>query len=181
MGQVKLILREDVPSLGDAGELVSVKPGYARNYLIPQGKAGFATEANVKELEHQRRVVEAKLAKELASLTAVRKHVEGLTLEVKARAGEEGKLFGSVTSLQIAELLAENGIEVDRRRVQLSEPIKELGEHSVGVKLHRDLVAQIVVTVSAEQAPAAPPRERDADEDRHEADRRDEADDDDEE
>jgi large subunit ribosomal protein L9 len=173
MGQVKLILREDVPSLGDAGELVSVKPGYARNYLIPQGKAGFATEANVKELEHQRRVVEAKLAKELASLTAVRKHVEGLS--------EEGKLFGSVTSLQIAELLAENGIEVDRRRVQLSEPIKELGEHSVGVKLHRDLVAQIVVTVSAEQAPAAPPRERDADEDRHEADRRDEADDDDEE
>ena len=169
MGQVKLILREDVPSLGDAGELVSVKPGYARNYLIPQGKATFATEANVKELEHQRRVVEAKLAKELASLAAVRKHVEGLDLQVKARAGEEGKLFGSVTSLQIAELLAEHGVEVDRRRVQLSEPIKELGEHSVGVKLHRDLVAQVKVTVSAEQAPAPPPREPDeADEDARE-------------
>jgi len=159
MGQVKLILREDVPSLGDAGELVSVKPGYARNYLIPQGKATFATEANVQELEHQRRVVEAKLAKQLESLAAVRKHVEGLSLEVAARAGEEGKLFGSVTSLQIAELLGRNGVEVDRRRVQLSEPIKELGEHSVGVKLHRDLVAKLKVVVVSEQAAAPAPVE----------------------
>jgi large subunit ribosomal protein L9 len=156
MRHVKLILREDVPSLGDAGELVNVKPGYARNYLIPQGKATFATEANLKELEHHRRVVEAKLAKELASLDAVRKHVEGLSLQVRARAGEEGKLFGSVTALQIAELLAENGVAVDRRRVLLSEPIKELGEHTVPVKLHRDLVAQLRVTVSPEDSGAPP-------------------------
>ena len=155
MGQVKLILREDVPSLGDAGELVSVKPGYARNYLIPQGKASFATEANVKELEHHRRVVEAKLAKQLDSLQAVRKHVEGLSLGVTARAGAEGKLFGSVTALQIAELLAAEGVEVDRRRIQLAEPIKELGEHSVSVKLHRDLVAQVKLTVSPEDTPPA--------------------------
>jgi large subunit ribosomal protein L9 len=179
MSQVKLILREDVPSLGDAGELVSVKPGYARNYLIPQGKATFATEANVRELEHQRRVVEAKLAKDLASLAAVRKHVEGLKLEIKARAGEEGKLFGSVTSSQIAELLAENGVKVDRRRVQLSEPIKELGEHSVGVKLHRDLVAQVKVTVSAEEASAPAPREeRDEPDDQERHERADHDDDD---
>jgi large subunit ribosomal protein L9 len=159
MRHVKLILREDVPSLGDAGELVNVKPGYARNYLIPQGKAIFATEAKVKELEHHRRVVEAKLAKELASLDAVRKHVEGLELHVKARAGEEGKLFGSVTALQIAELLADKGVEVDRRRVLLSEPIKELGAHTVPVKLHRDLVAQLRVTVSPEDSGAPPPAE----------------------
>lgn len=166
MGQVKLILREHVPSLGEAGELVTVKPGYARNYLIPQGKAIFATEANVKELEHHRRVVEAKLAKELASLEAVRKHVEGLSLEVKARAGAEGKLFGSVTALQVSELLAQHGVTVDRRRVQLTEPIKELGQHTVSVKLHRDLVAQVRVTVSPEESapeaaaePEEPPAE----------------------
>ncbi len=170
MGQVKLILREDVPSLGDAGELVSVKPGYARNYLIPQGKATFATEAGVRELEHHKRVVEAKLAKELESVQAVRKHVEKLQLEVKARAGEEGKLFGSVTAVQIAQLLAAEGVEVDRRRVQIKEPIKALGDYTVPVKLHRDLVADVKLKVSPEEpeAPAAPEPELDAD---READR----------
>ena len=102
MGQVKLILRESVPSLGEAGDLVSVKPGYARNYLIPQGKAIFATESNVQEFEHHKRVVAGKVAKELKELGAVKARIESLSLEVKARVGEEGKLFGSVTALQIA-------------------------------------------------------------------------------
>jgi large subunit ribosomal protein L9 len=156
MANVKLILREDVPSLGDAGDLVSVKPGFARNYLIPQGKAIVATESGIRELEHHKRVVAARVAKELAGLDAVRKRIEGLSLQVRARAGEEGKLFGSVTAPQIAELLAAAGVEVDRRRIALDEPIKELGEHTVAVKLHREVVAQLRITVSPEESEAAP-------------------------
>jgi large subunit ribosomal protein L9 len=151
MRQLKLILRESVPSLGEAGDLVTVKPGYARNYLIPQGKAIFATEANVRELEHHRRVVAKEVAKEMATLGAVKDRIEGLSLEVKARVGEEGRLFGSVTALQIGELLAQQGVEVDRRRIELREPIKEAGEHTVAVKLHRDLVAQLTLKVVPEE------------------------------
>ena len=151
MRLVKLILRESVPSLGEAGDLVSVKPGYARNYLIPQGKAIFATESNVRELEHHRRVVAEQVSKELQEFEALRGRIEALSLEVRARAGEEGKLFGSVTALQIGELLGEKGIEVDRRRIDLPEPIKELGEHRVAVKLHREVVAQLKLQVSPEE------------------------------
>ena len=135
----------------EAGDVVRVKPGYARNFLIPQGKAIFATEARLQELEHHQRVVAEKVAKQMKDLEAVRARIEGLSLEVKAHVGEEGKLFGSVTALQIGELLAAEGVEVDRRRISLAEPIKEAGEHSVPVKLHRDLVAQLKVTVSAEE------------------------------
>lgn len=161
MAQVKLILTDDVPSLGDAGDLVAVKPGYARNYLIPQGKAILATTARVNELEHHKRVIEEKLARELKDLQAVRDRVESQILEVTARAGEEGKLFGSVTTQQIAELLAERGIEVDRRRIGLREPIKEVGEHAVPVRLHRDLTATVKVVVRAEgvAVPAEAPEE----------------------
>jgi large subunit ribosomal protein L9 len=151
VGQVKLILQESIPSLGEAGDLVSVRPGYARNYLIPRGKATFATEASVKQLEHQKRVVAGKVAKQLQEFGAQKTWIEGLALEVKARVGEAGKLFGSVTALQIAELLAEQGLEVDRRRVELREPIKEAGEHTVPVKLHRDVVAQLKVLVTPEE------------------------------
>lgn len=149
MRSVKLILTEDVIGLGQGGDLVSVKPGYARNYLVPQGKAIPATEARVRELGHHKRVVEEKLARERKSLEAVRKKLEGMALEVTAQAGAEGKLFGSVTSLQIAELLAAKGFEVDRRKIELADPIKEVGEHRVPVKLHRDVVANVVVTVTA--------------------------------
>ena len=151
MSQVKLILRESVPSLGEAGEIISVKPGFARNYLIPQGMAIIATEAKIKEVAHHKRVVEEKLAKELKDLQAVQKKVEALDLVIKRKVGEEGKLFGSVTSAQLAELLAENGFEIDRRRIELAEPIKTAGEHAFGVKRHRDLTAQVKVTVSAEE------------------------------
>ncbi len=151
MSQVKLILTESVPSVGEAGEIISVKPGFARNYLIPQGIAIIATDAKIKEVAHHKRVVEEKLAKELKDLQAVQKKVEALELVVKRKVGEEGKLFGSVTSAQLAELLAENGFEIDRRRIELAEPIKTAGEHNFGVKLHRDLTAQVKVTVSAEE------------------------------
>jgi len=147
---VKLILRESVPGLGEAGDLVSVRPGFARNYLLPGGRAILATEGNVRELEHKQRVVAAKVAKERKEQTALRDRIQAVTIAVAARAGEEGKLFGSVTSVQIAELLAAQGIEVDRRRIQLDEPIKELGEHAVEIRLQRDLVAKVKVVVSAE-------------------------------
>jgi large subunit ribosomal protein L9 len=147
---VKLILREPIPGLGDAGDLVTVRPGFARNYLLPEGKAILATESNVRELEHKKRVVAAKVAKERKEQTALRDRIQAVTLAVTARAGEEGKLFGSVTSVQIAELLARHGVEIDRRRIQLDEPIKELGEHAVEIRLQRDLVAKVKVVVSAE-------------------------------
>jgi large subunit ribosomal protein L9 len=150
MDAVKLILRESVPSLGEAGDLVSVKPGFARNFLLPHGKAILATEGRVQELEHQKRVVAAKVAKERREHEALRDRIQAIALTVQARAGEEGKLFGSVTSVQIAELLAGKGIDVDRRKIQLEEPIKELGEHSVEIRIHGDLVARVKVVVAPE-------------------------------
>jgi large subunit ribosomal protein L9 len=149
MNQVKLILRQDVASLGDAGEVVSVKPGYAFNYLLPQGKAILASEGNMRELEHHKRVVAEQTARERKSMEADRDRLQQLVLEISAQAGEEGRLFGSVTAIQIAELLASKGHTVDRRKIQLDEPIKELGEHEVGLRLHRDVVAKLKVKVIA--------------------------------
>jgi large subunit ribosomal protein L9 len=151
MAQVKLILTESVPTLGEAGDLVGVKPGYARNYLVPQGKAIVASDAKVRELEHHKRVVAEKVALQLKDLNAARDRLQSLALEVSARVGEEGKLFGSVTNVQIAELLAEKGFEIDRRKIDLREPIKEAGEHKVPVKLHREIVAEVKLTVVAEE------------------------------
>ena len=149
MGQVKLILREDVPKLGHAGEVVSVKPGYARNFLLPQGKAALASQAKVKELEHHKRLIAEKVARDLKDVSAARDRLEQLQLEVAAQAGEEGRLFGSVTAMQIAELIGEKGIEIDRRKIDLAEPIKEVGEHSVPIKLHREVVANVKLKVTA--------------------------------
>jgi large subunit ribosomal protein L9 len=151
MQGVKLILREPVPSLGEAGDVVTVRPGFARNYLLPHGKAILATEGRVRELEHKRRVVAAKVAKERKAHEALRDRIQSLSLSVRARAGEEGKLFGSVTSAQIAELLSAQGVEVDRRRIALDEPIKELGEHAVEIRLQRDLVARLKLVVAPEE------------------------------
>jgi large subunit ribosomal protein L9 len=166
VSQVKLILKESVHSLGEAGDLVSVKPGYARNYLLPEGKAILATASRVKELEHHKRIVAEKAAKELANLQETKGQVEALSLVISARAGEEGKLFGSVTSAQIAEQLAEKGFAIDRRRIELRDAIKELGDHRVPVKLHRELVATLTVRVTSEGAPPAE-ADDDLDEDDH--------------
>lgn len=149
MSQVKLILREDVQNLGEAGDVVDVRPGYARNYLLPRKLAVVATEAKVKEVEHHKRVIGEKLTKDLKDLQAVRDRIQAVSLEVRAQAGEEGKLFGSVTAQQIAALLGEKGIVIDRRKINLAEPIKELGEHVVPVRLRRELVAEVKVVVSA--------------------------------
>jgi large subunit ribosomal protein L9 len=149
MGQVKLILREDVPKLGHAGEVVSVKPGYARNFLLPQGKAALASEAKVNELEHHKRLIADKVTRDLKDLNAARDRLEQLQLEVEAKAGEEGRLFGSVTAIQIAELIGEKGIEIDRRKIDLAEPIKEVGDHSVPIRLHREIIANVKLKVTA--------------------------------
>ncbi len=149
MGQVNLILREDVPKLGNAGDAVSVKPGYARNYLLPQGKAVLASEAKMKELEHHKRLISEKVARELKDLNATRDRLEQYELTVEAQAGEEGRLFGSVTAIQIAELIAEKGMEIDRRKIDLAEPIKEVGEHQVPIRLHREVIANVKLKVTA--------------------------------
>ena len=155
MSQVQQILTESVQNLGETGDLVRGKPGYARNYLIPQGKAIPATASRVKELDHNRRIMSDRVAKQLVHLETSKTALEKLSLEVSARAGEEGRLFGSVTNAQIAGLLAEKGFEIDRRRIVI-DPIKSLGEHTVRVKLHRDVVASLVLEVSAEGAPPPP-------------------------
>ena len=149
MADVKVILREAGGRLGEAGDLVSVKPGHAKNYLIPQGKAILATDSRVKELEHHKRVITEQVAREMKDLELVRDRLQKLKLEVAAQAGEEGKLFGSVTTLQIAELIAEKGYEIDRRKISLSEPIKEVGDHVVPVRLQRGVIAEVKVRVTA--------------------------------
>jgi large subunit ribosomal protein L9 len=147
MANVQVILREDVASLGHAGDLVKVKPGFARNYLLPQGKAIVATEASRRELEHQKRVIAEKVRRDRELLDAERKKYDGVVVEIAAQAGEEGKLFGSVTAAQIADALVERGLEIDRRRIDLADPIKSLGEHDVVVRLHRDVTATLKVKV----------------------------------
>lgn len=149
MALVQVILSEDVHNLGDAGDVVKVKPGFARNFLIPQGKALPATTARVHEVEHKRRVIAEKRAKELKDLEAVKLRLEAVALEIAAQVGEEGKLFGSVTSQQLADLLAQQGIEVERRKIVLAEPIKSVGEHAISVRLRNDVVATLKVTVVA--------------------------------
>ncbi|CAG0974157.1 50S ribosomal protein L9 [Myxococcaceae bacterium] len=149
MDHVKVILRQDVASLGEAGEVVSVKPGYAFNFLLPGGKAILASEGKLKELEHHRRVVAEQVARERKTLEAERDRLSQVVLEIAAQVGEEGKLFGSVTAIQIAELLAQRGHVVDRRKIALEDPIKEAGEHEVPIRLHREIVAKLKVKVVA--------------------------------
>jgi large subunit ribosomal protein L9 len=149
MADVKVILREDIARLGDAGEVVSVRPGFARNFLLPQGKAILATESSMKALDHHQRVISEKVAREKKALEGEKSRIEALSLEIAVQVGEEGKLFGSVTAAQIAELLAAQGVSVDRRKIELAEPIKEVGEHRVPLRLHREVVATVRLNVRA--------------------------------
>ena len=149
MGLVQVILSEDVHALGEAGDIVSVKPGFARNYLVPEGKAVPATAERVHQVEHQQRVISEKRAKELKDLESVKARLDATKLEIEAKAGEEGKLFGSVTAQNLADLLAEKGLDVDRRKIVLSEAIKTTGEHTVAIRLRSDVVAEFKVTVTA--------------------------------
>ena len=150
----EVILQEDVPNLGRIGDVVRVKPGYARNFLLPRGLATEASRKNLRMLEHQKRVIALKAERDHRSAESAAKGLEGLRLVVKARAGEEGRLFGSVTNIDIERLLADRGITIDRRKIHLSEPIKQLGTHSVAVQVGREVRAtiQVVVESAAEGA-----------------------------
>jgi len=149
MRSVKLILKEDVDSLGESGEVVTVKPGYARNYLIPHGLAYEASEANVQRLEEEKARAEERAKRDYLEGRRRAAQLEGVSLSFQARAGEEGKLFGSVTSADIADRLNERGLdfEVDRRRIALSEPLKEIGVFTVPIRLHADVEVEVEVRV----------------------------------
>jgi large subunit ribosomal protein L9 len=147
---VQLILRDDVPNLGRIGDVVRVKPGYARNYLLPRGLAVEANPKNLRVLEHQKRVIAAKADREHKSAEASAKRLEGLQLTVRARAGEEGRLFGSVTNMDLERLLADRGFTVERRRILLDEPIKQLGTYPITVQVGRAVRATVQLTVEPE-------------------------------
>jgi large subunit ribosomal protein L9 len=147
---VQLILRDDVPNLGKIGDVVRVKPGYARNYLLPRGLAVEANPKNLRVLEHQKRVIAAKAEREHKGAEAAAKRLDGLQLTIRARAGEEGRLFGSVTNMDVERLLADKGVSVDRRRIVLDEPIKQLGTYPITVQIGRAVRATVQLTVEPE-------------------------------
>jgi len=147
---MRIVLRDDVENLGRKGDVVDVADGYARNYLVPRGLAMKATRGMVAQAEAMRRNRAARDAREREAAQAAAATIAGLRLEIPARAGEGGKLFGSVTAADVAEALtARTGIEIDRRKVALAEPLKELGEVEVDVTLHVDVVAAFTVAVVA--------------------------------
>jgi len=147
---VEVILRDDVPSLGKIGQVVRVKPGYARNYLFPRGLAVEANRKNLHVLDHQKRVIGAKAERERKAAEGVAQKLNGLKVTVQARAGEEGRLFGSVTNLDLERLLADKGFQVDRRRIELAEPIKQLGTYPIVIQVGRDVRATVELAVVAE-------------------------------
>lgn len=144
---MKVILTDEIRGLGGRGEVVSVKDGYARNYLIPKHLAREATPGNLKAAEHEKKKWALLTMQEVESAKTVASHLNDLNIVVYKRAGAEGTLFGSVTSAEIAEALASKGIEIDKRRIELHQPIKTLGEHTVEAHLHREVTAKFKVDV----------------------------------
>ena len=147
---MKIILKEDVDHLGKAGDIVNVARGYARNFLLPKSKAMIASLGNVKELENQKRQVKNRIDKMKLSAEDLAKVIEELSIKVKKKVGENDKIFGSVTSMELAEALAEKGITIDKKKIVIDESIKSLGEFTVGVKLHSEVIANLKITVVSE-------------------------------
>ena len=147
---MKIILKKDLEKLGQAGEIVEAKRGYARNYLIPNGSAVEASTANMKIYEQERHAIERKREQEIAAAQAFANKLNGVSITATVQVGEENKVFGAVTSQNIADLLAEKGVEVDRRKIVLDEPLKALGVFKVPIKLHAQVEAQIKVWVVRE-------------------------------
>jgi large subunit ribosomal protein L9 len=147
---IEVILREDIKALGHAGEMVRVKPGYARNYLLPQGLAYEATEGNKKRIAAESRVRSARNQAERSEAERLASTLGGVSLTLSGKSGEEGKLFGSITSQDIADALARQGHTIDRRRIELEHPIKTIGEHAVTVRLHPEVNAELRVSVISE-------------------------------
>jgi large subunit ribosomal protein L9 len=149
--KIQVILTEDVANLGNSGELVQVKAGYGRNYLIPQGLAVVATEKNVARVTHEKKLIELKSAKQKKVAQDAAGKLSGATVQIERQVGEGDKLFGSVTSKDIAEALASQGHKIDKKHIHLADPIKALGQYTVDVRLSRDVQAQIKVWVVAKQ------------------------------
>jgi large subunit ribosomal protein L9 len=147
---MEVILKEDIPNVGKMGEVVRVRDGYARNYLLPRGLVLVANKKNIKTYEHQKRVVESQKARVQKHANTLSDKLKEISLVIAARAGEEGRLFGSVTNMDIEKALKGQGVEVERRKIHLAEPIKALGEYEVPVRLTADVQANIKVSVVAE-------------------------------
>jgi large subunit ribosomal protein L9 len=147
---MKVILMQDVTNLGEVGEIVDVAGGYGRNYLVPQGLAVAANAKNKRQIEHQQRLREQQIAKARKAAAGLVDQLRGVTCSFTRRSAEEGRLFGSVTSMDIVEQLKTSGIELDRRRIQLDQPIRSVGDHTVPVRLPGDLTAELKVRVVAE-------------------------------
>jgi large subunit ribosomal protein L9 len=150
MAMMQVILRDDVPNLGRPGDVVKVRPGYARNFLLPRNLAVEANPKNLRAFEHQKRLVLLRREAKRNEALKVKDRLEQLTIEIAARAGEGGKLFGSVTNIDIERALGAQGIVIDRRRIILAEPIKELGEFVVPVRVDADVEAGLKLKVAAE-------------------------------
>jgi large subunit ribosomal protein L9 len=146
---MQVILREEVPNLGKAGELVNIKDGYGRNYLIPRGLAVIATPRNVRRIEHDKRVIEQQDAKRRRDAQSFKEKLEALSLTIARNTGEEDKLFGSVTNRDIADALKQEGFDIDRKSILLEQPIKALGVYTVDVKLTAEVTANLKVWVVA--------------------------------
>lgn len=144
---MQIILTDEVKGVGRAGEIVNVKDGYGRNYLLPNKLAVPATSNNLKALEHEKKVIADKQNKKKREAEKVAKGIEALSCSIPCQVGEEGKLFGSVTTIDIEKFLKEKGIDVERKNILLDEPIRSLGEYSVAIKLHQDVKANLKVTV----------------------------------
>ncbi len=151
---MKVILKEDVKNMGAMGQILDVSDGYARNFLVPRGLAIEANVKNIKSLEHAKRIIQEKAKKIRNEATDLSNKIGDLKLVIKAKSGEEGKLFGAVTAMDIAESLKDAGlgIEIDKKKILLEEPIKRLGTYSVGLKVHSEVTAQVNVEVVAEEA-----------------------------
>src|SRR5882724_11641414 len=150
MAHTKVLLREDVDDLGSRGEIVRVRAGYARNYLLPRKLAVEATTGNVKGIEQERAALLKKEAKERSTAEAQSEQMSSVVLEFKRKSGEQGALYGSVTSMDLAEALKERGYEIDRHRIHLREPLKRLGEYAVPIRLHREVTIDLQVKVNPE-------------------------------
>lgn len=150
MANTTILLREDIEHVGGRGEIVKVKAGYARNYLLPQKFATLATKGNVKQIEQERAALLKRAAIEKATAEAQLEQMTDIVLTFERKAGEHGTLFGSVTSMDIAEALKAKGYEIDRRKIALREAIKETGEYTVNVKLHREVTLAVPITVTGE-------------------------------
>lgn len=147
---MKVILKDDVKNVGNMGDIVKVADGYARNYLVPRGLAVEASTKNIKSIEHEKRIIQEKAKKIKSSAQDLSDRISKLTLVMKANAGEEGKLFGSVTTMDIAEALKKEGFEIDKKKISLDEPIKRLGDHTVNVKIHPEITTNVTVQVVQE-------------------------------